>query len=45
MAKKTNVVTFKPRKEVNRPGVHVKTKTSNHKKSKFYKKAYKGQGR
>jgi len=45
MAKKTNVVTFKPKKEVNRPGVHAKTKTSNHKKSPNYKKAYKGQGR
>lgn len=45
MAKKTNVVTFKPKPEVNRPGVHAKTKTSNHKKSRNYKKSYKGQGR
>ena len=31
--------------KVSRPGVHAKTKTSNHKQSKNYKKAYKGQGR
>ena len=30
---------------ISRPGVHAKTKTSKHKKSKLYKKAYKGQGR
>ena len=28
-----------------RPGVHAKTKHSNHKKSKNYKKTYRGQGR
>jgi hypothetical protein len=28
-----------------RPGVHAKSKTSNHKRSKNYKKLYKGQGR
>jgi len=31
--------------KVSRPGVHSKTKTSNHKSSKNYKKSYKGQGR
>jgi hypothetical protein len=31
--------------KVSRPGVHAKTKTSGSKKSKHYKKAYKGQGR
>jgi hypothetical protein len=31
--------------KVSRPGVHSKTKTSKHKKSKNYKKSYKGQGR
>jgi hypothetical protein len=31
--------------KVSRPGVHSKTKTSKLKKSKSYKKAYKGQGR
>jgi len=45
MAKKTNIVTYKPKKEVNRPGVHAKTKTSKSKNSKHYKKAYKGQGK
>jgi hypothetical protein len=28
-----------------RPGVHAKTKTSNCKQSKFYKKKYRGQGK
>ena len=28
-----------------RPGVHAKTKHSNHKKSKNYKKTYRAQGR
>lgn len=39
--------TFKSRIEtkVSRPGVHAKTKTSKSKKSRNYKKAYKGQGR
>lgn len=32
-------------KQVSRPGVHAKTKTSVHKHSKNYKKAYRGQGR
>lgn len=31
--------------KVCRPGVHAKTKTSKSKKSRNYKKAYKGQGR
>jgi len=30
---------------VSRPGVHAKTKHSKNKKSKHYKKAYRGQGR
>ena len=44
MAKQT---TFQQlvQKTVSRPGVHAKTKTSIHKKSKHYKKAYRGQGR
>lgn len=44
MAKQT---TFQQlvKKDVSRPGVHAKTKTSAHKKSKHYKKAYRGQGR
>lgn len=31
--------------KVSRPGVHAKTKSSKSKKSKNYKKVYKGQGR
>jgi len=31
--------------KVSRPGVHAKTKTSKCKKSKNYKKAYRGQGK
>lgn len=31
--------------KVTRPGVHAKTKTSKSKRSKNYKKDYKGQGR
>jgi len=31
--------------KISRPGVHSKTKTSNHKKSKNYKKKYRGQGK
>ena len=34
---------LRPQKK--RPGVHSKTKTSNSKQSKFYKKKYKGQGK
>jgi hypothetical protein len=30
--------------KVTRPGVHAKTKTSNHKQSKNYKKLSRGQG-
>lgn len=37
--------TFKPKNKVNRPGIHSKTKTSKNKKSKNYKKQYRGQGR
>lgn len=33
------------KKKVNRPGIHSKCKTSNNKKSKNYKKKYRGQGR
>lgn len=31
--------------KVSRPGVHAKTKTSRSKRSKNYKKAYRGQGK
>ena len=46
MAKKINAFEFtKSNVNVNRPGVHAKTKHSNHKQSKHYKKTYRGQGR
>ena len=37
--------THKGNRRKKRPGVHAKTKTSNVKGSKHYKKAYRGQGR
>ena len=43
--KKINAFEFKTEGSVKRPGVHSKTKASSHKKSKNYKKAYRGQGR
>ncbi len=45
MPKKINAFDYRVTGNVSRPGVHAKTKTSKHKKSKHYKKAYKGQGR
>jgi len=46
MARKIGALSFEPSNDkVNRPGVHAKTKTSKNKKSKNYKKAYRGQGR
>ena len=42
--KKTNHELYVKR-NVSRPGVHSKTKHSNHKESKNYKKQYRGQGR
>lgn len=33
------------KRHVSRPGVHAKTKTSKSKKSRNYKKSYRGQGR
>jgi len=46
MARKINAFEFgKGDSNVNRPGVHAKTKTSKHKNSKLYKKAYRGQGK
>lgn len=44
MAKK-QVEVKRIEKFISRPGVHAKTKTSKLKKSKNYKKPYKGQGR
>ena len=43
MAKKTGGF-YSERNKVSRPGVHAKTKHSNHKQSKMYKKLSRGQG-
>jgi len=46
MAKQTSAYTYEPSdSKVSRPNVHAKTKTSKNKKSKNYRKIYKGQGR
>ena len=45
MAKKISAYDYQGGSTVKRPGVHSKTKTSKHKKSPNYKKAYRGQGR
>ena len=46
MARKISAFEFgKGDTKVNRPGVHAKTKSSKHKSSKLYKKAYRGQGK
>ena len=44
MAKQTSVATV-VKKNISRPGVHSKSKSSSLKQSKNYKKIYKGQGR
>lgn len=43
-AKVSNISIFKKKSKVSRPGVHAKTKHSNSKKSKLYKKHSRGQG-
>jgi len=45
MAKSINASEYASEGKVSRPGIHSKTKTSNHKKSKNYKKTYTGQGK
>jgi len=46
MARKISALSFEPTEtKVKRPGVHAKTKTSKSKRSKHYKKPYRGQGR
>ena len=45
MAKKISAFEYTKASKVARPGVHAKTKTSNHKNSRSYKKKYRGQGR
>ena len=43
--KSSSSVVKEEKSKVSRPGVHAKSKTSNLKSSKNYKKLYKGQGR
>lgn len=45
MAKAKNESVKLEKKNISRPGVHAKSKTSSLKDSKNYKKSYKGQGR
>ena len=45
MAAKSTSGTVKEKKQISRPGVHSKCKTSKSKSSKNYKKLYKGQGK
>ena len=40
-----NVVIVAASPKVSRPGIHAKSKTSSNKRSKNYKKKYRGQGR
>lgn len=45
MALKTNYNDYRKSSTSKRPGIHSKTRTSNRKRSKHYKKAYRGQGK
>jgi hypothetical protein len=45
LAKGINLVTYKVKPNISRPGVEAKTKTSKNKNSKLYKKPYRGQGK
>ena len=45
MARSQTVTLYKDKPKISRPGIHAKTKTSKSKKSKNYKKLYKGQGK
>jgi len=45
MAKALNVAIFKSKPKKNNKGIHAKTKTSNAKGAKNYRKPYTGQGR
>jgi hypothetical protein len=44
-AKTQSAFTFVGHGKTSRPGVHAKTKTSKNKRSKNYRKKYRGQGR
>jgi len=43
-SKSTSLSTFRKKPKKNNKGIHAKSKTSNHKKSKHYKKLSVGQG-
>ena len=45
MARVTASSTKLEKRKISRPGVHSKTKTSKNKRSKNYRKSYRGQGR
>lgn len=45
MAKVKDLTTTLTKTKVSRPGIHAKTKTSQLKSSKKYKKLYRGQGK
>ena len=45
MPKGQSVTLYSEKSKVSRPDVHAKTKSSNHKSSKNYRKKYRGQGR
>lgn len=45
MKKQSSVISKQQTPKVSRPGVHAKSKTSQLKSSKNYKKLYKGQGK
>lgn len=45
MAKGQSATLYSEKSKISRPDVHAKTKSSNHKSSKNYRKKYRGQGR
>lgn len=45
MARSQTTTLKQDKPKIKRPGVHAKTKTSKNKKSKNYKKLYRGQGK
>mgnify|MGYP006906903718 CR=1 FL=1 len=45
MARGVNTFTHRTTKQKKRPGIHSKNNASNSKKSKNYKKKYRGQGK
>ena len=45
MAVRKGIYSHITKKRVSRPGVHAKSKTSNSKQAKNYKKKYRGQGK